>query len=295
MDWKRFDRVRGNVGPVHLDLVESYAAGRITRREFMRRGAVVGLSLPMIGAVIAARRRRAGRGATDHAPGAGRGDSRAARSASATRRPAGARPDPDAGPRHLRHRRPVLRVPRHARRRRRASHRASPSRGSPTRRHDVWTFKLRQGVKWQRRHRLHVRRRGGHDGPPRRGRRTPASQGVIAAGAVDATDPNVAVFTLAAPNGNLPYLVSVFNAQTRDHAGRATRPARRSTRRRTAPGRGSSTRSTPRPARRSCATRTGGAAQTPLDGQRVQFFDRPRHDGHRHPGRRGRRASCSSR
>src|SRR5688572_8780947 len=54
MDWKRFDRVRGNVGPVHLDLVESYAAGRINRREFMRRGAVVGLSLPMIGAVIAA-------------------------------------------------------------------------------------------------------------------------------------------------------------------------------------------------------------------------------------------------
>ncbi len=38
--------------------------------------------------------------------------------------------------------------------------------------------------------------------------------GVIEAGAVDATDPLVAVFTLAGPNGNFPYLVSCFNAQT---------------------------------------------------------------------------------
>jgi peptide/nickel transport system substrate-binding protein len=38
--------------------------------------------------------------------------------------------------------------------------------------------------------------------------------GVIAEGAVDTTDPNVAVFNLEGPNGNFPYLVSVFNAQT---------------------------------------------------------------------------------
>ena len=54
MDWKRFDRIRGNVGPVHLDLVESYASGRIGRRELFRRGAIIGLSAPMISAVIAA-------------------------------------------------------------------------------------------------------------------------------------------------------------------------------------------------------------------------------------------------
>ncbi len=54
MDWKRLDRVRGNVGPVHLDLVESFASGRIGRRELIRRGAILGLSAPMISAVIAA-------------------------------------------------------------------------------------------------------------------------------------------------------------------------------------------------------------------------------------------------
>jgi peptide/nickel transport system substrate-binding protein len=49
MDWKRFDRVRSEVGPVHLDLVESYAGGKISRRDFVRRGAVLGLSAPFIG------------------------------------------------------------------------------------------------------------------------------------------------------------------------------------------------------------------------------------------------------
>ena len=37
---------------------------------------------------------------------------------------------------------------------------------------------------------------------------------MIEEGAVDSSDPNVAVFTLAGPNGNFPYLVSVYNAQT---------------------------------------------------------------------------------
>ena len=54
MDWKRFDRVRRNVGPVHLDLVESYAQGKISRRNFIRRGTIIGLSMPFIGAVISA-------------------------------------------------------------------------------------------------------------------------------------------------------------------------------------------------------------------------------------------------
>ncbi len=54
MDWKSFDRVRRNVGPVHLDLVESYARGKISRRNFIRRGTIIGLSMPFIGAVISA-------------------------------------------------------------------------------------------------------------------------------------------------------------------------------------------------------------------------------------------------
>ncbi|MGH8917657.1 MAG: ABC transporter substrate-binding protein, partial [Actinomycetes bacterium] len=54
MDWKRLDRARRSAGPVHLDLIESYAQGKISRRNFMRRGAIIGLSIPTMGAIIAA-------------------------------------------------------------------------------------------------------------------------------------------------------------------------------------------------------------------------------------------------
>ena len=54
MDWKRFDRARRTVGQEGLDLIESYAEGRINRRDFVRRGTVIGFSVPFLGAVIAA-------------------------------------------------------------------------------------------------------------------------------------------------------------------------------------------------------------------------------------------------
>ena len=46
MDFRAFDRARRQAGPLELDLVESYAKGSVTRREFVRRGALIGLSLP---------------------------------------------------------------------------------------------------------------------------------------------------------------------------------------------------------------------------------------------------------
>jgi peptide/nickel transport system substrate-binding protein len=54
MDWKRFDLLRRNSGAVELDLVESYAQKKINRRDFVKRGTIVGLSAPFMGAIIAA-------------------------------------------------------------------------------------------------------------------------------------------------------------------------------------------------------------------------------------------------
>ncbi|MEL6890061.1 MAG: ABC transporter substrate-binding protein [Actinomycetota bacterium] len=54
VNWKRLDRARRQVGPIEVDLIEAYKSGKISRRSFVRRGTIVGLSMPFMGAVIAA-------------------------------------------------------------------------------------------------------------------------------------------------------------------------------------------------------------------------------------------------
>ena len=54
MDWKRIDWARRSGGPIEADLIEAYAQGKINRRNFVKRGTMIGLSMPMMGAVIAA-------------------------------------------------------------------------------------------------------------------------------------------------------------------------------------------------------------------------------------------------
>ena len=54
MDFNVFDRARRSVSAIELDHIESYAQGRISRRDFVTRGSIIGLSLPFMGAVIAA-------------------------------------------------------------------------------------------------------------------------------------------------------------------------------------------------------------------------------------------------
>ncbi len=54
MDWKCLDGARRSVGPVEVDLIEAYAQGRINRRDFVKRGTIIGLSMPFMGAIIAA-------------------------------------------------------------------------------------------------------------------------------------------------------------------------------------------------------------------------------------------------
>ena len=54
MDWKRLDGARSSVGPIELDLIESYAQGKVSRRDFVKRGTIIGLSVPVMGGIIAA-------------------------------------------------------------------------------------------------------------------------------------------------------------------------------------------------------------------------------------------------
>jgi peptide/nickel transport system substrate-binding protein len=53
-DHDRLSRLRKGQGEIANHVIDEYAAGRLSRRDFLRRGAVVGISLPVLGAVISA-------------------------------------------------------------------------------------------------------------------------------------------------------------------------------------------------------------------------------------------------
>ncbi len=54
MDWKLFDRMRRGRSAVHVDTIEAYQQGKLSRRSFIRRGTIIGLSMPTMAAVISA-------------------------------------------------------------------------------------------------------------------------------------------------------------------------------------------------------------------------------------------------
>jgi hypothetical protein len=52
-DHRRLDRVRRRCAEVENHVIDEFRAGRLTRRDFLRRGAVAGLSLSALGTVLA--------------------------------------------------------------------------------------------------------------------------------------------------------------------------------------------------------------------------------------------------
>ena len=226
MDYSRLDPVRRSATPIELDLVESFVNGRITRRQFIKRASVIGLSLSSVAAVIAACSSGTPSATTAPAsPGAsasaGASPSASAALTGGTIRCAIQRPvsiDPvamqDLGgygivaqsfeflcgqnttgdPGGLS---PALA----------ASWEANED-GT------VWTFKLNTNAKWQ------------HDSSPLTADDVVATmerlvaagnsglKGVLPAGGAVATDPATVTMTLESANGNFPYLVSIYNAQT---------------------------------------------------------------------------------
>ncbi|HEY8636461.1 MAG TPA: ABC transporter substrate-binding protein [Candidatus Limnocylindrales bacterium] len=227
MDYSELDKVRRSTTPLQLDVVESFVKGRMSRREFITRGSIIGLSMASIGAIIAA----CGGTTTSASPGsaATSGASGASAPASAggsgkvggSIRVAAQKPSGPLDPIAMQDlgsygatatcfeflctddpTDPLVKL--------------APGlalKWTPNSDGKVWTFDLRQGVKWQ-------------DGTDFTSADVVATmerlvaagnaglKGVLPAGGAVATDANTVTFNLASANGNFPYLVSVFNAQT---------------------------------------------------------------------------------
>jgi peptide/nickel transport system substrate-binding protein len=225
-DYGKLDPTRQRAVPLQLDLIEAYASGGLTRRDFVRRGMVLGLSLSTLATVLSA----CGGGDGEEGGGGGGGGGNRAETGvggatgtaevkqGGTLRIASIAP---ANPLD-----PVAMIDL-------ASYavvaqsyeflayslsnlKLTPGLAEswkPNEDGSEWTFKIRQGVKWQ-------------DGKPLTTDDIIASferniefgnsglKGVVESGGVTAPDDHTILFTLTGPNGNLPYLVSSDNPQT---------------------------------------------------------------------------------
>ena len=210
---RRVDAIRGSSSELENHIIDEFAAGRLTRRDFVRRGTVVGMSIPMLSFLISA--------CGGDEEGAATGTE-----ASADIRPGGtlrtgiiapaAALDPlkvgDEGGlavlgqsgEYLTWSDEKLELqPRLA------------ESWEPNDDGSVWTFTIRQGVTF-------------HDGRPLTAEDVATTMntladpdvgsnalsafgGVLSGGGAEAIDDTTVQFTLDAPNGNFPYLVSSDN------------------------------------------------------------------------------------
>ena len=219
-DPQKLDELRKGRNDLENHLIDEFVSGQLSRREFVRRGSVIGLSIPLLGAIVAA---CGGANDSGSAHVGDRHDQRRSRKRARTCGsrcvvPAGAinpltvaddgRPAHAAADRRV----PRLRQPQDQHPEADAGHEAG--RRTPTA--IVWTFKLRPGVTFhngapddRRRRRLHVPVAGRPEGNVerrvdvhRRAQPRPASR---------RSTTTTVEFHLEAPNGNFPYLVSSDN------------------------------------------------------------------------------------
>src|SRR5215472_1259747 len=54
IDHKRLGQLRQGQGEIANHIIDEFAAGRLSRRDFIRRGTVVGISVPLLGSILAA-------------------------------------------------------------------------------------------------------------------------------------------------------------------------------------------------------------------------------------------------
>jgi peptide/nickel transport system substrate-binding protein len=209
-DHRRLGRIRQGQGDIANHVIDEYAAGRLSRRDFLVRGSIVGISLPVLSAVVAA----CGSSSPSSSPSSSAGKSGATIKVGIIVPTAAINPVTvaDQGGLDMLAQTgeylclstqtlaltPVL-----------------ATSWTPNSTADVWTFKIRQGVKF-------------HDGSPltaddvvytyqlqtdpsNASNALSAFGGVLDPSGVVKVDDFTVAFHLEAPNGNFPYLTSSDN------------------------------------------------------------------------------------
>jgi peptide/nickel transport system substrate-binding protein len=210
---RRVDDLRGTSSELENHLIDEFAAGRLTRREFVRRGTVVGMSIPMLSFLISAC------GGDDEGAQTGT-EQRADVRPGGTLRTGIIAPSAALDPLKIGDEGGLAVLGQSGEyltwsdEKLELQPRLAES-WEPNDDGSVWTFKVRQGVTF-------------HDGRPLTAQDVAATMnvlsdpdvgsnalsafgGVLSAGGAEATDDTTVVFTLDAPNGNFPYLVSSDN------------------------------------------------------------------------------------
>jgi peptide/nickel transport system substrate-binding protein len=214
IDHNRLGQLRQGQGEIANHIIDEFAAGRLSRRDFIRRGTVVGISVPLLGSILAA----CGSSGTTSAPSGGStggtGQAGAVIKAGIVTPTAAINPVTvaDQGGLDMLGQtgeylclstqtltlKPVL-----------------ATSWTPNSKADVWTFKIRQGVKFHNGQALTaddvVYTYQLQTNPSGKSNALSAFGGVLAPSGVKKVDDFTVQFTLLAPNGNFPYLTSSDN------------------------------------------------------------------------------------
>jgi len=214
IDHKRLGQLRQGQGEIANHIIDEFAAGRLSRRDFIRRGTVVGISVPLLGSILAA----CGSSGTSSAPSGG--STSATGQAGAVIKAGIVTPTSAINPVTVADQggldmlaqtgeylclstqtltlKPVL-----------------ATSWAPNSKADVWTFKIRNGVKFHNGQPLTaddvVYTYQLQTNPTGKSNALSAFGGVLVPSGVKKVDDFTVQFTLLAPNGNFPYLTSSDN------------------------------------------------------------------------------------
>jgi len=214
IDHKRLGQLREGQGEIANHIIDEFAAGRLSRRDFVRRGTVVGISVPLLGSILAA----CGSSGSSSSPSGG--SSSAAGAPGAVIKAGIVTPTGAINPVTVADQggldmlgqtgeylclstqtltlKPVL-----------------ATSWTPNSKADVWTFKIRSGVKFHNGQALTaddvVYTYQLHTNPKGEANALSAFGGVLTPAGVKKVDDFTVEFHLSAPNGNFPYLTSSDN------------------------------------------------------------------------------------